>query len=196
VAAGAGPARTEVAVRPSRPIAVVALAAALGPAEAGAQESSDKAALVAELIELTIDARTVDQMANLFLIQIRESFPELVEQVMSTEPGLSSEEEARLRRHLLDFDAFAAVFRAGFAQRVDLAGVLAEAYTPLYDASFTEAELREIVAFYRSPAGRKTLESMPILLQQGLERATSRVEPRVTALVGEALALRRAELSP
>jgi hypothetical protein len=183
-------------VRHNRRLAWLGLAAALGAAGAGAQEpaSPGKRALIAELIELTIDARTVDQMANLFLIQIRESFPELVEQVMSTEPGLSPEDEARLRQHLLDFDAFAAVFRAGFAERVDLAGVLAQAYTPLYDANFTEAELSEIVGFYRSPTGRKTLAVMPVLMQQGLETAIAGVEPRVTALVGEALARRRAEI--
>jgi hypothetical protein len=181
-------------VRDIRRLAGLALLAVLGAAGASAQEGPGKRELIAELIELTIDARTVDQMANLFLIQIRDSYPELVEQVMSTEPGLSPEDAARLREHLLDFDAFAAEFRAGFVERVDLAGVLAAAYTPLYDASFTEAELREIVAFYRSPAGRKTLAAMPALMQQGLESAIEEVEPRVTALVGEALARRRAEL--
>ena len=181
-------------MRDIRRLAGLVFLAVVGAAGAGAQESPGKSALIAELIELTIDTRTVDQMANLFLIQVRESYPELVEQVMSTEPGLSPEAEARLREHLLDFDAFAAVFRAGFAERVDLARVLADAYAPLYDARFTEAELREIVAFYRSPAGRKTLAEMPVLMQQGLESAIARVEPRVTALVGEALARRRAEL--
>jgi hypothetical protein len=182
-------------VRETRCLAWLAIAA-LSAAGAGAEEPESPAetAPIAELIELTVDARTVDQIANLFLIQIRGSFPELVEQVMSTEPGLSPEEQARLRQHLLDFDAFADVFRVGFTERVDLAGVLTSAYAPLYAASFTEAELREIVAFYRSPAGRKTLEVMPVLMQQGLESAIARVEPRVTALVGEALARRRAEL--
>jgi hypothetical protein len=184
-------------VRHTRCLAWLALLAALGAPDAGAQEpeSAAESALIAELIDLTVDTRTIDQMANLFLVQIRGSFPELVEQVMSTEPGLSPEEQARLRQHLLDFDAFADVFRAGFTERVDLAGVLTSAYTPLYAESFTQAELREIVAFYRSPAGRKTLEVMPVLMQQGLEAAIERVEPRVAALVGEALARRRAALA-
>jgi len=183
-------------VRLSRRLVSLVCLAALGAAGAGAQERPDKNALIAELVELTIDDRTADQMASLFLIQIREAFPELVEQVMSTEPGLSPEAHERLRQHLGDFDAFAAEFRAGFAERVDLAGLLAEAYTPLFDARFTEGELREIVAFYRSPAGRKVLASMPVLMQEGLEAAIARVEPRVTALVGEALARRRAEFAP
>lgn len=39
--------------------------------------------------------------------------------------------------------------------------------TDLYLRTFTEAELRDLVAFYETPAGRKSLEKMPLLLQEG-----------------------------
>lgn len=39
--------------------------------------------------------------------------------------------------------------------------------TDLYVRTFTEAELRELVAFYETPAGRKSLEKMPLLLEEG-----------------------------
>lgn len=37
----------------------------------------------------------------------------------------------------------------------------------LYARTFTEAELRDMVAFYKTPAGRKSLEKMPLLLEEG-----------------------------
>lgn len=39
--------------------------------------------------------------------------------------------------------------------------------TRLYAASFTEPELRQLTAFYRSPVGQKSLTVMPELMQRG-----------------------------
>jgi hypothetical protein len=37
----------------------------------------------------------------------------------------------------------------------------------LYTESFTEAELRELIAFYKTPVGHKALEKLPELMQKG-----------------------------
>jgi len=39
----------------------------------------------------------------------------------------------------------------------------------LYAEAFTEAELREIAAFYRTPTGRRSIELMPALMARGAE---------------------------
>ena len=36
----------------------------------------------------------------------------------------------------------------------------------LYEKHFTETEIDELIAFYRSPTGKKTIEVMPALLQE------------------------------
>jgi hypothetical protein len=57
--------------------------------------------------------------------------------------------------------------------------MIADAFTPYYTSmvdgiaavyatNFTEAELREIEAFYRQPVGQKMLEKMPAIGQQAL----------------------------
>ncbi|HZN53868.1 MAG TPA: DUF2059 domain-containing protein [Candidatus Polarisedimenticolaceae bacterium] len=42
----------------------------------------------------------------------------------------------------------------------------------LYAETFTEAELRELTAFYRTPVGRKALAAMPDLARRGAEIGT------------------------
>jgi hypothetical protein len=37
----------------------------------------------------------------------------------------------------------------------------------LYTAAFTEVELRELLAFYKSPIGQKALKQMPVLFERG-----------------------------
>jgi hypothetical protein len=59
---------------------------------------------------------------------------------------------------------------------------------PLYAKRFSEAELDELLAFYRSPIGRKTTETMPALMQESMELAVAeaqssvpKIQERVTA---------------
>jgi uncharacterized protein len=42
---------------------------------------------------------------------------------------------------------------------------------PLYAKHFTEPDLDALLAFYRSPIGRKTVEAMPALMQESMELA-------------------------
>lgn len=46
----------------------------------------------------------------------------------------------------------------------------------LYTAAFTEAELKEIIAFYETPTGQKTLAKLPTLTQQSMVMAMAGVQ--------------------
>ena len=39
----------------------------------------------------------------------------------------------------------------------------------LYRETFTEAEVRELIAFYRTPTGQKSVEKLPELMERGAE---------------------------
>jgi hypothetical protein len=46
----------------------------------------------------------------------------------------------------------------------------------LYADNYTEAELKDIIAFYQTPTGQKTIEKMPVLMQQSLVLSMSGVQ--------------------
>ncbi len=48
---------------------------------------------------------------------------------------------------------------------------LIELVTKIYAQHFTEAELKDIVAFYKTPAGKKMLAQEPIAIKQSLDAA-------------------------
>jgi hypothetical protein len=65
---------------------------------------------------------------------------------------------------------------------------LLEKMVPLYAERFTEADLDALLAFYKSPIGRKTVEAMPALMQESMELAIDeskasvpKIQERVTA---------------
>ena len=52
----------------------------------------------------------------------------------------------------------------------------------LYAETFSEQEIRDLTAFYRTPLGRKALEKMPELTRRGAEIATVAAEESQTEL--------------
>jgi hypothetical protein len=49
----------------------------------------------------------------------------------------------------------------------------------LYADNYTEAELKDIIAFYQTPTGQKTLAKMPVLMQQSLTMSMSLLQEHV-----------------
>lgn len=65
----------------------------------------------------------------------------------------------------------------------------------LYSAAFTEAELKELIAFYQSPTGSKVLARMPALMAQSVQISQSQLQPAVPE-VNKLLTEMSAELAP
>jgi uncharacterized protein len=55
-------------------------------------------------------------------------------------------------------------------------------YVRIYREAYAEAELRELIAFYKTPIGQKTVELMPRLFQQGAEIGQKQIEPHLPEL--------------
>lgn len=69
-------------------------------------------------------------------------------------------------------------FRAHSA-KVDLGGELREAYVRLYAKYFTVQELDAMTAFYLSPAGRKSLEVLPQMMQEAMQAGMDHLSPKL-----------------
>lgn len=54
---------------------------------------------------------------------------------------------------------------------------------PIYAKYFTVAEIRQLVAFYKSPIGAKTLNTMPQAINESLQAGVANFQPRINALM-------------
>jgi uncharacterized protein len=59
---------------------------------------------------------------------------------------------------------------------------LRDEFIEIYKKAFTEAEFKEILAFYKTPVGRKTLKQMPGLMEQGAQVGAKRVQEHMAEL--------------
>ncbi len=74
-------------------------------------------------------------------------------------------------------------------QDIDLEGIVVK----LYMESFSEAELRDLIAFYRTPTGKKALTVMPQLMQKGMALGMAKAQEH-SAELQDLIAKRNQEL--
>ena len=169
------------------------------PARGDAEPAESKQGAIRELLAIVgvvgMAEQMRDQQSIAELMRMRPSYPEMMEFAVSEQADLSEQDRQRLLGRLMNFDAFAERFHGLFVARLDFSTIIESVYPPLYDKYFSEEELVQMLAFYRTPVGRKTIEVMPSLMQEaggGVERA---VRPLAVGIIQEIVAEERAKLA-
>jgi hypothetical protein len=126
-------------------LAAMILLACLAPASAQ-QAINSKEALIRELLQITgseaLMQQQISQFAPQIIASIKPAFPTVPE-------TLWSEFQVEL---VADFRAEIPAFVAASAK--------------VYDKHYSEAELKDLVGFYKTPTGRKTLSVLPQIMAE------------------------------
>jgi hypothetical protein len=187
-------------VRIQRILAVILMAGVFAqPAKSAAEISESKQAAIREVLEIVglvgMAEQMREQQSMLELMQIQPSYREMMQFAVSEYTELSDEDRQRLFDRFRDFDAFAERFHDLFVERLDFSTIIKTVYTPLYDKTFSEEELRQMLVFYRTPVGRKTIEVTPSLMQEAAAGVETAVRPLAIGLIQEIVAEERKKLA-
>ncbi len=124
--------------------------------------STEKRALISELRVLT-GANKVEGSVNFSAEGVNEILSKIVEQ----DKELTDPQRAQLGESIKEatarVDKAARTFLDDKSQIIELSE---QTIFRLYDKSFSESELKELIAFYRTPTGRKVLVFLPSLSRQ------------------------------
>ena len=169
------------------------------PAWSEAEVTESKQEMIRQLLTIAgivgMAEQMRDQQSVVELMRMQPNYHEMMEWATSEQTDLSEADRQLLLARLEDFDAFAERYRALFNERLDFSAIIEAVYLPLYDKTFSEEELRQMVTFYRTPVGRKTIEVMPSLMQQAAEGIEGAVRPLAIGVVHEVVAEQRAKLA-
>ena len=121
--------------------------------------SASHVAEAKRFVELT----RVDKLAVPAYMQVRQMFAQRFAQA-----GGSEAQKAVLERYQAQADTA--------LDKVVGEGKLDEALVALYTDAFSEAELKELLAFYQTPVGRKVLEQMPQLMAHAAQLTQERLQ--------------------
>jgi hypothetical protein len=135
--------------------------------------TTDKKSLILEFRNLT-GANNVNLKVNFSVADVQQNLLSLVEQ----DAELTTKQKTDLKKSALEagerLDKEVKVF---FSDQSKLTPLSEEIIYQIYDKTFTEGELRELVAFYKTSAGQKALSFLPSLSGQVQQAFVNAVSP-------------------
>jgi hypothetical protein len=167
-------------------IALVSVAILIGE-QGGAAQASAKRDLALELLRVAGAGDMAQQLSQIMVSSMRQSYSAMVNQLIASQPNLGPEKRRAVEQRLANYDRFSERFSARMSQDVDFEEILQQVYVPLYEKYFTESELREILAFQSSAVGRKAASLMPQLMQEGMAATIPLIQPIIMKIAEEVL---------
>jgi hypothetical protein len=148
----------------SRYLLAAVMIASFGSVSSFSQQptSTVKQDLISEFRKLT-GANKVDGSINFSPDSVRQVFTSIIEQ----DKELPEEQRVELRKFA--DEATARIYKMAqdaVADKAQIMELSEKVIYQIYDKAFTETELNELVAFYRTPTGQKAARFLPSLSSQ------------------------------
>jgi uncharacterized protein len=162
-------------------------AAVRAPAQQQQQSMTpEKRALIKELIDATDATKTAEEMMSAMIAQTEKMSEELMPDTISERGSLTRQEQEEHRQKLKATRArMNKRVKELMTQRIDLTKVLAEVSYSIYDKYFTEGEIKDLIAFYSSPTGKKSIELMPKLFADSMTKTAELITPKLQQIMKE-----------
>ena len=166
--------------------------ALISPAHAQASLTPEKKALIKELLGLLNSGNTAEAIAIQFLEQTQESAIILIKSDLREWIQAQEVAPAKKKRLEAEMDESAqrilTRLRAEYPKRINMGEILEIVMLEVYDKYFTEAEVKDLVAFYKTPTGQKFIKILPQISAEMLPRIKQLMGPAATLLATELLA--------
>jgi uncharacterized protein len=174
--------------------ALLSMSLLAGKAFAQQPISAEKKALIEELLLATEAEKMTGSVIDTMLNSLEKQYPVIIQEMTEDTPGLTPAQKKKLNAQSRGFAWFSKTFRERLPQRVNFKELIEKISYPLYDKYFTENDLKDLIAFYKSPTGKKTLSVLPALLNDSMQKSGELLIPVLTNLAQEIIEEERARL--
>jgi hypothetical protein len=150
--------------------------------------SDEKRKLIAEMIIVFKMDSQMAQITDSMLQEMEKTFPIGYAAAIDARNDLTSVEKAKLKTASAEvFVSVSQKFRARLAVAIDFKKYIEESVYPLYDRLYTEQELKDLIAFYRTPTGQKVIETLPRLVAESQESAREKLLPQIIPIIQQVM---------
>jgi hypothetical protein len=171
----------------SKKILVFAVAAQflLQPLVANADEqkpddSAEKKAVITELLDIS----RVTKNAEIGFKSITDAqingLNTMLSDRIDKDPKMTAEEKEKAKKTLIaNMDKRMQRFRQLCEEKINIPQMTNEIYQTLYAKYFSVSELKDLVAFYKSPTGQRSLDVLPQLTMEAMQMIMSSMQPKI-----------------
>jgi hypothetical protein len=143
--------------------------------------SPEKRVLIQELLTITNADKNTNQMMDLMFTQLEQQLPTIISNALKTKPG---ENSAELQQQTLEMtQRVLRRYREILPQKINLVQYVQEVTYSLYAKYFTESELKDLIAFYHTSTGQKTIEVMPQLFAESMQQSNQKLLPEILKIM-------------
>lgn len=148
--------------------------------------SDTKRELIKELVAVMQADQTAQKTLDAAMAQMVTQYPKMLADLLESRKDMTPEQKERIvRQETRSRERFWARFRERLGDIYASQELFDRVYFPAYSKYFTEGELRDLLAFYKSPTGHKVLQVQPELTSDVLKSVFDLLGPTIKKLVQE-----------
>ena len=140
--------------------------------------SPEKQTLIKEYIEITGGRDAVNKSLDAVFANLNNTLPMIISTQIEQNSNLTAAQKADLQKSMPEMTArMGKRFQEELNRELDFAKVVEEINYPLLDKFFTEAELKDLIVFYKSPTGQKAISLQPQIYTEAATRLNAVLIP-------------------
>jgi hypothetical protein len=161
-------------------VAVAAAEQAAGTASAKSTVAPEKLKAIQDLLVASRTKRNAKMGFDLVFGQEIKGLSAALGDRIDRNPMLTSAQKADAKRIMSESldrrrDRFARLFN----EQIDLDGAIEDVYVPMFDKHFTLAEIKEMLTYFNSPVGQKSLNLLPQMSSEAAVALNVRLLPKL-----------------
>jgi len=160
--------------------------ACLAQANAQTNVSNEKQALIKELVTLINGENNAKEFLDVMSAQMDSTRKATVTAILDERTDLTPAERQTLENSLIkDMETMNKRFQTRLLEKLDYGAMIDEIAIGVYDKNYTLEEIKDLIAFYKSPTGQKSLKLMPTIMRETMQAVQERLIPKIPVIIRE-----------
>lgn len=148
--------------------------------------SPEKIKALKELTQLVAQENKADEFARAMSAQFSVLNEDLIKISLSERKEIVPAEKVVLEKKLVEASQkYQKQFVDKLIEKVDYNRMVEEISITVYDKYYSLAEINDLIAFYKTPTGQKTLKVMQPMFLESMRLTQERITPKIMAVMDE-----------
>ena len=168
---------------------------ALFPVSGLAQTSETKRKLIAELIEVTGVLNNIEGEFRKGIDEQKRAMDGLLPDDLILSDNLTeTEKRERQEKAIAERNRLFDMMIDRVEKEIDFKGFVERSLYKVYDKHYTEQDLSELIAFYRTPIGKKVVAVSPLIESETMNAFVSELMPQMLKIIKEIMEIEMKDL--